>query len=135
MRARVVALALLLAGAALVTGATPARAQAVSARFEITGVGDSTFAFAVGRERWVLKKGRGMVVDPANRDRLVARFNVVGLSQGMATALVTGQTTRVTMQHVVLMEPPPPPRWFRRGSFWGGMTLGAVLGVVAGTAL
>ena len=113
----------------------PAGAQSVSARFEITGVGDSTFAFVVGRERWVLRKGRGIVVDPSNRDRLVARFRVLGLSQGVATALVTGQTTRVDMQHGVLMEPPPPPRWYRRGSFWGGLTLGAIVGVVAGSAL
>lgn len=119
---------------ALLAVAAPARAQRVSARFEITGVGDSTLAFAVGRERWVLKKGTGIVVDPARRDLLVARFRVIGLSQGVATALVTGQTTRVAMQHVALMEPPPPPRWYQRGSFWGGAVLGAVVGIAAGAA-
>jgi hypothetical protein len=122
-------------GAALVAGAVaPARAQAqqVAARFEITSVGDSTFTFAIGSQAWVARRNRGIVVDPARRDALVARFRILVVTEGVVTALVTGQTTPVTTQHFVVMNPPPPPRWHHRGTFWAGTALGGVVGLILG---
>lgn len=131
--ARCLALAaLLVAGAA---GASRAGAQQVAARFEITSVGDSTFAFWIGTQAWAATRGRGIVVDPARRDALVARFRILGVTGDTVMALVTGQTSRITTQHFVVMPPPPQPRWFRRGAFWGGGALGALLGVVVGGVL
>lgn len=124
--------ALLAAGAA---GAAPAGAQQVAARFEITSVGDSTFAFWIGTQAWAATRGRGIVVDPARRDALVARFRILGVTGDTVTALVTGQTSRITTQHFVVMPPPPPPRWFRRGTFWGGGALGLLVGALVGGAL
>jgi hypothetical protein len=120
---------------ALLAGAMPARAQSVAARFDISAVGDSTFTFAVGANSWVPRKTRGIVVDPARRDALVARFRLLAVRDGVVTALVTGQTTRVTPSHVVVMEPPPPPRWFRHQNFWGGAAAGALAGTVIGWAI
>ena len=130
----------LVVGAALalgtVVGAPRAvAAQQVSARFEIASVGDSTFTFAIGPQRWVEQRTRGIVVDPARRDALVARFRILSVSEGVVTALVTGQTAAVTTQHFVVMTPPPPPPLLKRPTFWGGAAVGAVLGVLLGGAL
>ena len=128
----------LMIGAALVAGAVvPARAQAqqVAARFEISTVGDSTFTFAIGSQKWVAQRDRGIVVDPARRDALVARFRILGVVDGVVTALVTGQTTLVTNQHFVVMNPPPPPRWHHRPAFWAGSAVGTIVGLVVGGAL
>lgn len=128
---------LALAGAALVTAASlvageSAAAQGVAARFDVSSVGDSTFTFYIGGQAWVRRKPRGIVVDPSRRDALVARFQLLGVRDSLATALVTGQTTRVTTDHVVVMAPPPPPRWFARPTFWGGAAAGAVAGAAIG---
>ena len=112
---RVVALAL---GAFLLAVPRNAGAQQVTARFEITSVGDSTFTFAIGPQRWVAQRTRGIVVDPAQRDALVARFRILRVDEGVVTALVTGQTTVVTTQHFVVMNPPPLPKWYKRSVFW-----------------
>ncbi|HEX5438537.1 MAG TPA: hypothetical protein VFW98_15395 [Gemmatimonadaceae bacterium] len=109
---------------------TVARAQDNAVRFEITAVGDSTFSFAVGRHDWVQVGERGIAVDPRRRDALVARFVVMHVDHGRATALVTGQTTPVVVAHVALLERPRTP-WYRRGVFWLGALIGAVVGVVA----
>jgi hypothetical protein len=123
---------------ALVAGlfaAAPAGAQQVAARFEITAVGDSTFTFAQGSQSWVGRRTRGVVVDPARRDALVARFRIMDVSNGIVTALVTGQTTSVTTQHFVVLTPPPPPRVYARRSFWGGAAVGAAVGALLGGLL
>ena len=111
------------------------RAQQPSVRFEISEVTDSTFTFAVGPHRWVEQRSRGVVVDPARRDALVARFRILRIGDGVVTALVTGQTSQVTTQHFVVMNPPPEPPWHRRSAVWTGTAIGAVLGVVLGAAL
>ena len=131
--ARVVAAAALVLAALVV--ARPAGAQQVAARFEITVVGDSTFSFPIGTLQWVALKRRGIVVDPARRDALVARFRIQGVQDGVVSAVVTGQTARVTTQHVVVLEPPAPTRWYRRGSFWGGSALGLTVGAIVGGLL
>ena len=124
----------LLAASALFAAVTsaPAGAQQLAARFEITSVGDSTFTFPVGSMRWAATRGRGIVVDPARRDALVARFRVLRMQNDTVTALVTGQTSRVTTDHFVVLDPPPPPKWYVRRAFWGGTAAGALLGLLIG---
>lgn len=125
MRAFAVVSALLLALAA----APRARAQESAYRFEITQVGDSTFVFHLGSASWVRRGMHGVAVDPRRRDVLVARFTVLGVSADSATALVTGQTTRVTTDQVALLSRPTAP-WWKRGEFWSGILIGGLLGAV-----
>lgn len=100
-------------------------------RFPVTGVGDSTFTFAVGESRWVKVGERGMAVDPRRRDELVARFQVLQVDHGMATALVTGLTTPLTEDHVAILEMPARP-WYANSLFWTGALLGLLGGAVLG---
>lgn len=123
---------LLLVGALLLAGmATPVAAQLKGVRFEITAVDDTTVSFSAGTERWIRSGASGIAVDPRKRDVLVARLRVLRVAdEGSVTALVTGQTTAVTTDHVVVLQEVHPP-WYRRRAFWGGL----VLGVAAGTAV
>lgn len=108
-----------------------ARAQDRDVRFEITAVGDTTVTFRAGRVTWVVRSPRAIVVDPRRRDALVARLKVLSISaNGDATAVVTGQTGRITTEHIVLAEQ-PPQHWYRNAMLW----MGAALGLVAGFAL
>ena len=110
-----------------------ARAQETSARFEIASTGDSTFTLVVGRHPWVRPGLYGIVVDPRQRDILIARFQIIAADSANAMALITGMTTRVTTDHVALLDRPPPPAppWHQRRSFW----LGVLFGVAAGFGL
>ncbi len=120
--------ALLLALAALMP--REAVAQASATRFEILEVADSTVAFATARERWVRRGLRGIAVDPTRRDALVARLVVLEAERGRAMALVTGQTTRLNGEHVVLIQRPRTPFYLQR-NFWIGAVLGAAAGAIA----
>ncbi len=111
--------------AAIVCAASPAWAQRRVVRFEIIAVGDSTLSFRTGEERWVREGQVGTAVDPAKRDEMVARFRIVAIRDGAAMALVTGQTTAVSTDHVATLEEPKRP-WFRTKTFWSGLLLGAV---------
>lgn len=122
-----------LAGA-LLAAPSELSAQARGVRFEITQAGDSTFTFAVAENGWVRPGLRGIAVDPRRRDVLIARFRVLRVRGGSATALITGQTGAVTPEYVAIVDEPQKP-FLARGSFWGGVVLGALLGVVAGSAL
>lgn len=122
------------AAAATMLAASAASAQDLSQRFSIGAVGDTTFTFAVGRTRWVKPRQRGIAVDAQQRDALVARFRVLDVRSGIATALITGQTTRVTPAHTVVMER-PPERWYASPRFWAGTVIGAVGGVIAGASM
>jgi hypothetical protein len=118
----------------LCLGALPGslRAQESAYRFGITWSGDSTFSFPVERHGWVRSGLTGIAVDPFRRDALVARFRVIQVAEGHATALITGQTTHVTADHVALLDRPPAP-WYRQRTFWVGTVLGVVVGAfVAG---
>jgi hypothetical protein len=101
-------------------------------RFEIEVTSDSTFAFAAGGNGWVKRGMRGIAVDPRRRDALVARFEVLSVERGRASALVTGQTTRLEQEHVALLQRPGVP-WYKRSAFWAGTVLGAVIGAVLGS--
>lgn len=108
------------------------QAQDTAVRFEISGVADSTFSFAVGTRAWVARGLRGIVVDPRRRDALVARFRVTAVRDGLATAVVTGQTTPLSTQHAALLTQPAPPFW-RQPTFWIGLMIGGVAGWAFGS--
>ena len=120
---------------AALLGALPddAGGQETSARFEIASAGDSTFLLVVGRHPWVRPGLYGIVVDPRQRDVLIARFQIIAADSANAMGLVTGMAARVTTEHVALLDKPPPPvpPWHRRRSFW----LGVLFGVAAGFGL
>jgi hypothetical protein len=105
-------------------------------RFEIASAGDSTFTMVVGRHPWVRPGLYGIVVDPRQRDILIARFQVIAADSANAMGLITGMTTRVTTDHVALLDQPPPPApaWHRRRSFWLGILVGVAAGLGIGTA-
>jgi hypothetical protein len=125
---------LLAAGVATTLAAAPAAAQDLSQRFSIADVGDTTFTFAIGKTRWVKPRQRGVAVDARERDALVARFRVMAVRRGMATAMITGQTRRVTPAHTVIMTR-PPERWYRNPRFWAGAAVGLVGGTFAGAQI
>ena len=114
-------------------GVSTAGAQENAVRFEITAVGDTAFLFRPGRHGWVTAGQRGIAVDPRRRDVMVARFRVVGVSDGVATAVITGQTTNIATDHVALIVQ-PSPQWYKRPSFWAGTVVGAIIGAVAGAS-
>jgi hypothetical protein len=122
------------AAAALALAAGRGGAQDLSQRFSITSAGDTTFTFAIGKTGWVKPKQRGMAVDAQRRDALVARFRVIGVRNGVATALITGQTTPVTSAYTVVMQR-PPERWYSNARFWAGAVVGVVAGVLAGVSV
>src|SRR5687768_17751025 len=95
--------------AAVLAAPNDAVAQETSARFEIASAGDSTFTLVVGRHPWVRPGLYGIVVDPRQRDILIARFQIIAADSANAMGLVTGMTTRVTTEHVALLDQPPPP--------------------------
>jgi len=119
--------------AALAIAVAEGGAQETAVRFEIASAGDSTFTLVVGRHPWVRPGLYGIVVDPRQRDILVARFQIMAADSANAMALVTGMTTRVSTEHVALLDRPPPPvpPWHKRRSFW----LGVLFGVAAGFGL
>jgi hypothetical protein len=113
----------------LLLGAGNAGAQSRGVRFEITQVGDSTFRFPRGTASWVKPGETGIAVDPRRHDILVARFRVVSIDSGLATAVITGQTTRVATEHIAVMSEPQKP-WYRTITFWGGTVFGLVVGAL-----
>ena len=108
-------------------------AQQRIVRFEVTAVSDTSLNFRIANEKWVSRGQQGSAVDPRRRDQLVARFRVAYVRDGVATALVTGQTTAVSIDHVATMAA-PRRAWYRTTPFWAGLLLGGAVGV-ATTAL
>jgi hypothetical protein len=115
---------------ALLIAASTARAQTGSARFDIDSVGDSTVTFAVGNARWVHAGQTGLAVEPRRHDELIARLRVLSVASGTATALITGQTSRVVSGQVALIRRPPPP-FYAVGLFWIGTAVGAAVMFIA----
>jgi hypothetical protein len=115
---------------AMVALLAPSRAQAQDrdVRFAISNVGDSTVTFQAGKMTWVVRSKRAIVVDPRRRDEAIARLKVLSVSSsGEAVAVVTGQTGRITTDHLVIAQE-PPSRWFKNLGLWVGLTLGLVAG-------
>jgi hypothetical protein len=129
-------LAAAMAAASVCATPNDAPAQETSARFEIASAGDSTFTLVVGRHPWVRPGLYGIVVDPRQRDVLIARFQVIAADSANAMGLVTGMTARVTTEHVALLDrpPPPPAPWHKRRSFWLGIVVGVATGFAIGVA-
>jgi hypothetical protein len=130
-RALAAALAIVLAALAA-PRASGAQVLERTVRLAITEVSDTTFAFDAANLRWVKPGEIGMAVDPRRRDALVARFTILGVERGKATALVTGQTTQLTLDHVVVLEIPIRP-WYRSSLFWSGTVLGVLAGALVGS--
>lgn len=124
-----------IAGCWLGPGLHPAEASAQfrGVRFEITQVGDTTFRFPRGSAGWVVPGKTGNAVDPRRRDVLVARFRVVRIDSGLVTALITGQTTRVSTEHIAVISEPPKP-WYKGITFWAGAVFGMILGFAIGSS-
>lgn len=115
--------------------ATPAHAQRTTVRFYVDSVADSTFSFRIApQDDWVRVGATGIAVDPARRDALVARYRVISLWGDRATALVTGQTTFITVNHIAVLDR-PERRFYRTHSFWSGTVVGLLLGVGGGLLL
>jgi hypothetical protein len=108
-----------------------ARAQETAYRLEITTVGDSTLSLSTERHEWVREGQKGIAVDPMRHDALVARFVILHVDpeHKRALAIVTGQTTRLTTQHVALIAR-PGRKWYAQPTLWIGTAVGAVLGAV-----
>ena len=117
--------------ALLSLGAAPVRAQETAVRFPVVDVGDTTFTFRVGAQQWVRAGLRGIVVDPRQRDVLVARFRVSDVSGEIARAVITGQATSVNPAHTVLLDV-PRQAWYKQRTFWLGTALGAAVGFLLG---
>lgn len=109
-----------------------ARAQETAYRFEIANVGDSTVTLSTEKHEWVRAGQKGIAVDPMRHDALVARFVImkIDVDHKRALAVVTGQTTRLTTNHVALIDR-PVKKWYSQPTLYIGAVLGAVIGVVA----
>jgi hypothetical protein len=104
-----------------------------AARFEIDSVTDSTATFRVREATWIRPGLQSYVVDPAQRDALVARLRIMTRAGEHATALVTGQVTSVKPEHFLLVVRPDVP-WWKSRRFWTGTVVGATVGA-GGTVL
>ncbi len=124
------AVALVLVGALL---AAPAQAQTRAVRFPLSAIGDSTFEFHTGTNRWVRPGQLGVAVDPRRQDVLIARFRVVSVRESGATAVITGQTTALTQDHVAVLDEPRRSA-YRSPAFWIGIVVGGALGFIGGMA-
>ena len=109
------------------------QAQSRAVRFLITTIGDSTIEFRTGAAKWIRPGQLGVAVDPRRRDELIARFRVESVREGSATAVITGQTTAVSSEHVAMLDE-PGRRAYRSPAFWIGITVGAALGFIGGMA-
>jgi len=117
-----------------VTGPRLPRIPRDAARFEIDSVNDSTATFRVREATWVRPGLQSYVVDPAQRDALVARMVVVSRSGESATALVTGQVTSVKADHFLLVVRPVSP-WWKSARFWSGAAAGAAATIIGRSLL
>jgi hypothetical protein len=120
------------AALALVCAPMRAHAQETAYRFEIASVGDSTVTLSTEKHEWLRAGQKGIAVDPMRHDALVARFVILRIDaeHKRALAVVTGQTTRITTDHVALIDR-PSRRWYAQPTLWIGAVVGAVIGAVA----
>ncbi len=102
-----------------------------AARFSISAADDSTVTFRPVEARWIRVGMRGHAVDPLQRDALIARLTIVRADTTAIVAQITGQVSRVTASHVVLLVRPSKP-WWKDRRFWVGTGAGTMLGVAIG---
>jgi hypothetical protein len=120
---------LVVAASALVFSAPRAGAQIAYTRFDITSVDDTTFTFAAAGVEWLKRSQEGLVVDPTHGDELIAKFRVLRVHNGTATAVVTGQTARLAGSYVALLSEPHHP-FYTRPWFWIAVAVGGAIGYV-----
>jgi hypothetical protein len=120
-----------IAALALLFAPVRALAQETAYRFEITTVGDSTVSLSTEKHEWVREGQKGIAVDPMRHDALVARFTILHVDpvHKRALAIVTGQTTRLTTQHVALIAR-PGRKWYAQPTLWIGTAVGVVIGAI-----
>ena len=128
---RVSSVALLVAGVLLAAPAVQGQSRAV--RFEVAAIGDSTIEFRTGAAKWIRPGQLGVAVDPRRRDVLIARFRVESVREGSATAVITGQTTAITRDHVAVLDE-PSRRAYKSPAFWIGIVVGGALGFIGAAA-
>jgi hypothetical protein len=102
-----------------------------ASRFDVRPQSDTTLRFAPAEVRWVREGLEGIAVDPAQGDALVARFRVLAVDGDSATALVTGQTTRLATGHVALLLPPAQRPWRERAFWWGAAAATSTFTLIA----
>jgi hypothetical protein len=110
-----------------------AQAQSPCVRFEIASTKDTTFTFSIAARPEITAGRTGVVVDPRRRDALVARFTVSRVDRGIATAVITGQTTDVAAAHVALIDEEKQTTT-KSKKFWIGLAVGAVAGLGIGAS-
>lgn len=103
-----------------------------AARFAVTAANDSTVSFKQAEVRWFRPGLRGYVVDPMQRDALVARVTVKRLDSITTIANIDGAVGPVALTHLVLFEQ-PATAWWRAKRFWLGAGIGAVAGAAGAT--
>jgi hypothetical protein len=120
------------AAVALLAAPTRAVSQETAYRFEITLVGDSTIVLSTAHHDWVRAKQKGIAVDPMRHDALVARFVIMSVDRATssAVAVVTGQTTQLTSNHIALITR-PGKHWYAQPVFWIGAVVGGAIGAIA----
>jgi hypothetical protein len=116
-----------------VLGTATAKAQQGAYRFEITSTVDSLATIDLGDVAWLAPGMYAIAVDPVHRDELVARLRVKSVQGKTATVVITGQAAPITLQDVVLVEPPKPPKrhWYQQAAVWISLVVGAAIGVAA----
>ncbi|HJU72455.1 MAG TPA: hypothetical protein VJ717_01825 [Gemmatimonadaceae bacterium] len=119
--------------AGILAATSSASAQSRAVRFEVTAVGDSTIDFNTGAARWIRPGQLGVAVDPRRRDLLIARFKVQTVREGSATAVITGQTSALAVDHVAVLNEPRRSA-YQSPAFWIGIVVGGALGLIGGLA-
>lgn len=104
-----------------------------AARFTISAATDSSVTFRAAEVRWLRFGMRGYVVDPMQRDALIARVTVQHIDSVSVIATIAGGVSPVALSHVVLFER-PAIAWWRDKRFWLGAGAGAVTGIIATSA-
>lgn len=104
-----------------------------AARFVIAASTDSTVTFRPFEAHWLKAGMRGHVVDPTERDALIARVTIQRVDSSGTLAVIDGGVSPVSTKHVVLIER-PTLGWWRDKRFWIGAGAGVLTGVIATSA-
>ncbi|MEP6765383.1 MAG: hypothetical protein ABJB66_13780 [Gemmatimonadaceae bacterium] len=103
------------------------------ARFLIDSASDTTVVFRGSEAHWLRVGMRANVVDPAQRDALIARVTIMSVDTARVVATITGKVSQVSASHAVLIAL-PEKSWWRDHRFWFGAIVGAIAGAFAGSA-
>lgn len=104
-----------------------------AARFSISTTTDSTVVFRPIEARWLKPGMRGLTVDPAQRDALIARLTIKRVDTSGVLASIDGRVAQVSTSHVVLMVK-PSVAWWHDKRFWFGAGAGLAVGALAAGA-